>query len=50
MGIDVRELIRSSQEHRQSQDEYEYTDRAEGILNALFTFTGPEGLIEGGDN
>ena len=48
MGIDVGELIRTSQHQRQSEEEY--MDRGEGVKNVLFTFTGPEGLIEGGDD
>ena len=53
MGIDVRDLIRNSQLQKQSQDqqdEQQFTERNGDVKTVLFTFTGPEGLIEGGDN
>lgn len=45
MGVDVRELIRTSQlSQDQNGPDTPY------IRTVIFTFIGPEGLIEGGDN
>jgi len=48
MGIDIRELLRAAQPQRQFQEIG--TDRDGAVKNVLFTFTGPEGLIENGNN
>ena len=47
MGVDVRELIRSSQS--QNPDQINGDDQ-QNVRMVVFTFVGPEGLIEGGDN
>ena len=52
MDIDVGALVRNYQAQKQSQEnlDEQFTDRNGTIKTVLFTFTGPEGLIEGGDN
>ena len=52
MDIDVGALVRNYQARKQSQEnlDEQFTDRNGTIKTVLFTFTGPEGLIEGGDN
>lgn len=47
MGVDVRELIRNEQTIADQDG-----DAADGknTRMVVFTFVGPEGLIEGGDN
>ena len=53
MGVDVRELIRNSQavspEQQAAQDQQQQ-QQEQDIRMVIFTFVGPEGLIEGGDN
>lgn len=46
MGVDVRELIRTSQTIPDQQNEGDQ----QNVRMVVFTFVGPEGLIEGGDN
>lgn len=45
MGVDVRELIRNSQSLPEQNEE-----DVSNVRMVIFTFVGPEGLIEGGDN
>ena len=47
MGVDVRELIRNEQT---IVDRDENAEAGGNVRMVLFTFVGPEGLIEGGDN
>lgn len=46
MGVDVRELIRTSQTTVANGP----TQEDVNVKQVIFTFVGPEGLIEGGDN
>lgn len=46
MGVDVRELIRSQSQVAPAGG----SDDQQNVRMVIFTFVGPEGLIEGGDN
>ena len=46
MGVDVRQLIRDSQAAVNPEEQQLQPD----VRMVIFTFVGPEGLIEGGDN
>jgi hypothetical protein len=48
MGVDVHELIRSSTNI--SPPENNQNNDNENVRMVVFTFVGPQGLIEGGDN
>ena len=46
MGVDVRDLMRQSQ----TSNSIHTLRVVQNVKMVIFTFVGPEGLIEGGDN